>query len=119
MKGRFLGMFLLVGLVVSSAIALRSRLGSQSARRPTQPGGSTAVSRTPLAHVVLKIEGIDCVMCAAGLQNNLRALKGVHSAEVSFQDKQAVIDYDPNAATGADFAKVIADSAFKVSSPAP
>jgi copper chaperone CopZ len=107
-----------MALVVSLGVVLHSRLGWQSARQ-SAPQKQSAALRTPSAHVVLKIEGRDCVLCAAGLQNNLRALKGVHSAEVSFQDMQAVIDYDPNAATVADFAKVIADSAFKVSRPAP
>lgn len=108
----------MVGLVVSLGLALRSRLGWQSAHRPTEAGRSTAW-RTPLAHVLLKIEGMDCVLCAAGLQNNLRALKGVRGAQVSFQDKQAAIDYDPNAAAVADFEKVIADSGFKVVTPGP
>lgn len=118
MKVRLLGGLLLIGLVVGLVIALRSRLGWQSAHRPTEPGRSTA-SRTPLAHVVLKIEGMDCVLCAAGLQNSLRALKGVRDAQVSFQDKQAAIDYDPNAAAVADFEKVIANSGFRAATPGP
>jgi cation transport ATPase len=65
---------------------------------------------------VLRIEGMDCIMCAVGLQNNLRVLKRDRNAEVSFQDKQAVTDYDP-AAAGLEGA--IANSGFKLVSPVP
>jgi copper chaperone CopZ len=91
--------------------------GAQKIVRRQAP--ARTAQRGPSAQLVLKIEGMDCIMCAAGLQNNLRALKGVRSAEVSFQDKKAVIDYDPNSAAVADFEKVIADSGFKVATPAP
>jgi copper chaperone CopZ len=77
------------------------------------------VQRDPNVRVVLKIEGMDCIMCAAGLQNNLRGLKGVREAEVSFQDGQAVIDYDPGAASVADFQRAIAASGFKVAASGP
>ena len=75
--------------------------------------------KRPDAQVVLKIDGMDCVMCAAGLQNTLRAIPGVHRADVSFQDKQAVVDYDPAVVDPSRFEKLIADSGFKVASPVP
>lgn len=58
-------------------------------------------------------------MCAAGLQNNLRALPGIRRAEVSSQEKQAIIDYDSKAVAIANLEKVIADAGFKVTHAAP
>lgn len=116
MKIRVLGVLLLAGLIVSAGVVMRSRRGGDS---PHGPARSSPASGTRVSRSVLKIEGMDCIMCAAGLQNNLRALPGVRSAEVSFQDKQAVIGYDPRAASVADFEKVIADSGFKLASPSP
>jgi copper chaperone CopZ len=116
LKIRALGVLLLTGLLVSAGIVMRSRRGGHS---PHGPARSSPVSGAQVTRLVLKIEGMGCIMCAAVLQNNLRALRGVRSAEVSFQDKQAVIDYDPRAAAVADLEKVVANSGFKVASPSP
>lgn len=66
------------------------------------------------ARVVLAIEGMDCLMCAGGLQNSLRQIPGVRRAEVSYQDKQAAIEYDPSTVLPTRFVKVITESGFKV-----
>jgi mercuric ion transport protein len=79
--------------------------GSSSDRR---------LSQRSTARVVLTIEGMDCPICAAGLQNNLRQIPGVHHAEVSFQDKQATLDYDPKAVAPTTFAQVVAQAGFKL-----
>lgn len=80
--------------------------------RRTQSAGT--VVKTGGAHVVLKIDGMDCPVCAGGLQNSLRGIPGVERAEVSFQEKRATIDYDPRAVDSARFVKVIRDAGFKV-----
>ncbi len=69
------------------------------------------------AQVVLKVEGMDCILCAGGLQNTLRHIPGVRQAEVSFQDKRVSIDYDPRAVNQAYFVKVITEAGFKVGGP--
>src|SRR5574337_309396 len=66
------------------------------------------------AHLVVKVDGMDCIMCAGGLRATLRQIPGVRHAEVNFQDKQAMIDYDPRAVDPSRFLKVIADSGFRV-----
>jgi len=71
------------------------------------------------ARVVLRIEGMDCPVCAAGLQNNLRQIPGVRRAEVRFQDKQADLDCDPKAVEPARLAQVVAEAGFKVSGILP
>ena len=75
------------------------------------------VSQVPEAHLILRIEGMDCPACAGLLQNNLRQLPGVRRAEVSFQDKQANIDYDPKAVDPSRFEKVIGDAGFRAVPP--
>lgn len=84
-----------------------------------RPNSAQALLKRPDAQVVLNIEGMDCVMCAAGLQNTLRAIPGVRRADVSFQDKQAVVEYDPALVNASRIEKRIVDSGFKVASPAP
>jgi copper chaperone CopZ len=74
---------------------------------------------TRAAHVVLKIEGMDCPACAAGLQNNLRQTRGVLRADVSFQDRQASIDYDPAKVDPAHLVQVFSDAGFKAALSPP
>lgn len=44
----------------------------RSATSPN-PGNPSQTSVRALAHAEIGIEGMDCMMCAAGLQNKLRA----------------------------------------------
>lgn len=53
-----------------------------------------SVVRMSRARAEVAIEGMDCMMCAAGLQAKLRALPGVSSAEVSYQDSRATVEFD-------------------------
>ena len=105
--GRYRILIVLICLVV----AVGSAVYKFGLPRPKSEPGAW---KRPEARSVLKIDGMDCVMCAAGLQNSLRAIPGVRRAEVSFQDRQAVLDYDPAVVDGSRFEKVIADSGFKV-----
>lgn len=107
---RFITVFICLAVAVGAAVYKGGAL------RPKSALGRLKRSD---AQVILKIDGMDCVMCAAGLQNTLRAIPGVRRAEVSFQDKQAVVDYDPAIADPSRFEKLIADSGFKVASPVP
>ena len=61
-----------------------------------------------------RIDGLDCLLCAAGLQSRLRQLPGVARAEVSFQDQLAAVDYDPLRTDVAHLHRAIQDSGFKV-----
>lgn len=45
--------------------------------------------------ITLNIEGMVCKGCANNLAEQLRALPGVVSSTVSFADKQAVVEFNP------------------------
>jgi copper chaperone CopZ len=79
----------------------------------------TGTSQAPEAHLILRVEGMDCPACAGLLQNNLRQLPGVRRVEVSFQDKLARIDYDPKAVDPSRFEKIIAEAGFRAAPPGP
>ena len=57
---------------------------------------------------------MDCLMCAAGLQNKLSILPGVSKAEVSYQDKRARIEFDPAVTVRARLVEAIEGDGFKV-----
>ena len=66
-----------------------------------------------------RIDGLDCLLCAAGLQSRLRQLPGVAKADVSFQDKLAAVDYDPHRTDVTRLRRAIQDSGFKVTAEDP
>jgi copper chaperone len=53
-------------------------------------------------------------MCAAGLQNKLNKLPGVSKAEVSYQDKRALIEFDPTLTARTRLVEAIEGDGFKV-----
>ncbi len=69
------------------------------------------------AHAVLKIDGMVCGSCAALLEKKLSQVPGVHRAEVSFEKKQATLDYDPRAVKPSQFVKAITEVGYKVAQP--
>jgi len=89
-----------------------------------KPGGDKARGSPPvtersgrLTQLTVPIEGMDCLMCAAGLQAKLRSLPGMRNAEVSYQDKQATVEYDSSVLNRARIEKSIQDAGFKIVHP--
>jgi mercuric ion transport protein len=77
-----------------------------------------APAQSSQAHVVLKIDGMYCSSCAVLLGKNLARIPGVRRAEVSFENKQATLDYDPLKVDFWRFAKSITDAGYKVAGTA-
>jgi Cu+-exporting ATPase len=75
---------------------------------------SLAVPESSEADVTLPVEGMDCGACAALLEKNLSQIPGVHKAWVSFEKKQASVDYDSRLVGPARFAKAITDAGYRV-----
>ena len=79
--------------------------------------GALSANSQPVKRIVRwegRIDGMDCLLCAAGLQSRLRPLPGVTRADVSFQDQFAAVDYDPLRTDVAHLHRAIQDSGFKV-----
>ena len=106
------GVLLLMVLAVAAALGWRL---TQPPRGDKESARSEAAQPAPLhARTELGIEGMDCLMCAAGLQSQLRALQGVAKAEVSYQDKRAVIEFESTRIDRARLEKAILGAGFKV-----
>jgi copper chaperone CopZ len=116
-RARKFGVRLMLKVVlIAAALALG---GWEALRQRAEPPGSlqTPASKPTLTRAEIRIQGMDCLMCAAGLQNKLRALQGVSKAEVTYQEQRATIEFDP-AVTGQDkIAKIIEGDGFKVVPP--
>ncbi len=88
------------------------------ARAVTKTHGPAEVSaQSSQAHAVLKIDGMVCSSCAALLEKKLSQMPGVHRAEVSFEKKQAILDYDPRRVDPSRFTKSVTAAGYKVAGP--
>ena len=63
--------------------------------------------------MTLKISGMTCMGCVNSVSKVLRAIDGVHSAEVSLDRAQATIVYDSAIAQPAEFRSAIQDAGFE------
>ena len=59
------------------------------------------------------VEGMHCSGCASGIQAILKRTSGVRSAEVDYEKRQAVVEYDPQKVTTAKLAAAIEKLGYK------
>lgn len=62
--------------------------------------------------VTLKISGMVCGGCAASVKAALEAVQGVLSAEVSLENAQAVVAFDPELVAGATLHAAVAAAGY-------
>ncbi len=66
------------------------------------------------AQATFNVEGLDCVGCAVMLEKNLLQTPGIYRAEVSFERRQAALDYDPRAMSLSQIGERITHFGFKI-----
>ena len=57
----------------------------------------------------LSVEGMSCGHCVSRVKNALSSVDGVLKADVSLENKNAVVEYDPNTTSPEKMKKAIAD----------
>ena len=62
--------------------------------------------------VELKIEGMHCTGCSSRLEKVLNNLDGV-KAQVSFEDKKVIVEYDDTKTSLDDIKEAIGDAGFE------
>ncbi len=75
------------------------------------PASAPSVAKST---VIMKIDGMTCEACAAGLEGALKQVSGVSSAVVSFKENQATVSYDTKSVTPDQLAQAVTESGFKV-----
>lgn len=67
--------------------------------------------------VTIPVEGMACDSCAARIQKNLARIDGVVAADVSFDAKHAVVQYDARKLEPKRLASAISGLGFQVGTP--
>ncbi|MBI1178334.1 heavy-metal-associated domain-containing protein [bacterium] len=86
---------------------------SSTMLRATQADGASSVAGANTAVLKAKIPGMDCAACAVGIQAVLRNQAGVRSARVSYDTKEAVVQYDATKLSPEKIIAVIDQTGFK------
>jgi len=62
--------------------------------------------------VTIKVTGMSCDGCAASLDKRLSAENGVQSAQVSFADGAAMVEFDPTVVSRERLNEVVRETGF-------
>ena len=63
--------------------------------------------------LVLDIKGMHCSGCASGIEAMLKRVDGVTKADVSFEDAQARVEYDPGTTTAQKIIETVEKMGYK------
>ncbi len=80
------------------------------------PGCCLSQQRTPLATAApekvttLHVEGMTCGACATALKQVLKKTDGVRDARVSYEEKSAIVTYDPAKVTPEKIVRAISET---------
>jgi copper chaperone CopZ len=97
--------------VALCATVLAGAIASSRGNRRTTPHSDQPSSE----RVVLAVEGMYCDSCAAGIKAMLKRTAGVIAVDVSYQKKEAVVDYNPEKVTPEKIVETINNLGYKAS----
>ncbi len=63
----------------------------------------------------LKLSGMTCANCALKIETKLSSLQGVKRAVVNFANEEAIVEFDPNTTSYAQFKEAVRDLGYKAS----
>ncbi|MBA3356088.1 MAG: heavy-metal-associated domain-containing protein [Pyrinomonadaceae bacterium] len=103
-------------LVVAGVFALTVTGAFGLIVRAQLPTASTTIIATPKTErVVIAIEGMHCGGCASGVKAMLKRTPGVVSSDVSFEQKEAKVEFDSSATSREKIVEAINNIGYKAS----
>jgi copper chaperone CopZ len=80
------------------------------------PSAANTIIATPnTERVLIAIEGMHCGGCASGVKAMLKRTRGVVSADVSFEQKEAKVEFDSSATSREKIVEAINNMGYKAS----
>jgi mercuric ion transport protein len=89
---------------------------SSAILRGTQSNAPVVVTDANSAVLKVKIPSMDCAACAVSIQTKLGKQAGVVTAQVSFDTKEAIVQYDATKVAPRDIIAAIDETGFKAES---
>ena len=81
---------------------------------PKQSREIIIVNESTIQKAEFKIEGMTCSSCAAHVQHDINELAGIILATASYENKNAIVEFDNSKTTLSDIQKVIDKTGYKV-----
>ncbi len=106
-----------VTLFITAVFALAAIAGTSALIVGAKSADSAAVVSTVVntERIVVAIEGMHCTGCSNGIKAMLKRTKGVVSAEVSYENKEASVEFNPADVTRDKILEVITNLGYKAS----
>lgn len=105
-------------IITASVLALALIAGASAlivrAQLMTNVAAATAAA-VKTERVLVGIDGMHCGTCASGIKSMLKRTPGVVAAEVSFEQKQANVEFDPAATSREKIVEAINNMGYKAS----
>jgi len=101
---------ILVGAFVLALAPADSRACDCHPGTQAAPAQAASVRSAKLA-----IQGMDCAACTAAIRIALKKLNGVKEAKVSFDDKSAIVEYEPAKVTPAQLIEAMNKLGYRAS----
>jgi len=75
--------------------------------------GETATTGVKNSRILIAIDGMSCTSCANGIKAMLKRTPGVISAEVSYERREANVEYDPSRTSPEKIIEAITNMGYK------
>ncbi len=75
--------------------------------------GETATTGVENERILITIEGMSCTSCANGIKAMLKRTPGVISAEVSYERREANVEYDPSRTSTEKIVEAITNMGYR------
>jgi copper chaperone CopZ len=102
-------------ILIIIAVCALAGVGTLGLIARAQHPSVVAATVAQTERVTVAIEGMHCGNCASGIKAMLKRTAGVVSADVSYERKEAVVEYDPSRTTREKIVEAINNMGYKAS----
>lgn len=84
-----------------------------------EPAATNSMAQATLEVKKLKVNGMTCLGCVAGVKNALLNIAGVKQAEVSLENNEAIVEFDPTQTHPEALLAAVTDAGFQAELKSP
>lgn len=106
-----------LSILMCLVVALTLTACAQETKK-TEPTAAKEQTKTVAAQQVkIPIDGMVCMACQSTVKKTIKSLEGVTNVEVSLENKNVLITYNPNLVKPEQFQKAINDKGYTAGKP--
>lgn len=102
-----------------ATLALIVAVSSTACQRDTKASAQTAPKPADMRTVIVRVDGMICMVCAGSVKNALKDVHGVQNTEVNLEKHSATVEYENGKVSMDELIRVINRLGYKAGVPAP